>query len=81
MNRFRQRMTALNYAIQTTPPPKKRMDRIELESLNLELLSALYQMPMPWTWPATGSKPRGHEPAGRFRPGGRGNGWNSSSPN
>jgi len=37
MNRFRQRMTALNYAVQTTPPPKNNLARNELESLNLEL--------------------------------------------
>jgi tetratricopeptide (TPR) repeat protein len=37
MNRFRQRMAALNYAIQTTPPPKYNAARNDLESLNLEL--------------------------------------------
>ena len=37
LNRFRQRITALNYAIQTTPPPKTALDRVSLLSLNLEL--------------------------------------------
>jgi tetratricopeptide (TPR) repeat protein len=37
MNRFQQRVTALNYAIQTTPPPKSLEDRRELFTLNLEL--------------------------------------------
>ena len=37
MNRLRQRMTALNYAIQTTPPAKNPRARNELERLNLEL--------------------------------------------
>jgi tetratricopeptide (TPR) repeat protein len=37
ITRVRQRMTALNYAIQTTPPPKNDQSRRDLESLNLEL--------------------------------------------
>lgn len=35
--RFRQRVTALSYAIQTTPPPRTKAERIEYQSLNLEL--------------------------------------------
>ncbi|GAC1463561.1 MAG: hypothetical protein NVSMB9_01190 [Isosphaeraceae bacterium] len=37
MTRFRQRATALNYAIQTTPPPKTLQERRELQVLNLDL--------------------------------------------
>jgi tetratricopeptide (TPR) repeat protein len=37
MNRFRQRATALNYAIQTTPPFDSPLAVRELQSLNLEL--------------------------------------------
>jgi tetratricopeptide (TPR) repeat protein len=37
INRFRQRVTALNYAIQTTPPPQTTAARLQLEGLNLEL--------------------------------------------
>ncbi len=37
MNRFQQRVTVLNFAIQTTPPPKSLESRRELHSLNLEL--------------------------------------------
>lgn len=37
MNRFRQRVTVLNYAIQTTPTPRTPEDRDELFGLNLEL--------------------------------------------
>jgi tetratricopeptide (TPR) repeat protein len=37
MSRFRQRVTALNYAIQTTPPPQTALDRAQLQGLNLEL--------------------------------------------
>jgi tetratricopeptide (TPR) repeat protein len=37
MNRYQQRMTALNYAIQTTPSPRSRAARLELNDLNLEL--------------------------------------------
>ena len=36
MNRFRQRVTSLNFAIQTTPPPKRRRNAALLR-LNLEL--------------------------------------------
>ena len=41
--RFRQRVTALNYAIQTTPPPKTAEARRELQSLNLELFQLFLQ--------------------------------------
>lgn len=41
MNRFRQRVTSLNFAIQSTPPPKRREERLALFRLNLEL-SELY---------------------------------------
>ena len=37
MNRFQQRVTALNFAIQTTPPPDSPESRRELHALNLEL--------------------------------------------
>lgn len=37
MTRFRQRVTALSYAIQTTPPPKDAAATRELNNLNLEL--------------------------------------------
>lgn len=37
MTRFRQRVTALSYAIQTTPPPQTASTRRELQALNLEL--------------------------------------------
>ena len=37
MNRFRQRVTALNFAIQTTPPPQSEIDRRELFDLNMQL--------------------------------------------
>ena len=37
MNRFRQRVTALNFAIQTTPPPQTEDGREELFELNLQL--------------------------------------------
>lgn len=40
VNRFRQRVTALNFAIQTTPPPQTTTARMELIGLN----SDLYQM-------------------------------------
>jgi tetratricopeptide (TPR) repeat protein len=36
-NRFRQLVTALNYAIQTTPPPRTLAARQDLQRLNLEL--------------------------------------------
>ena len=44
MSRFRQRATALNYAIQTTPPPKTDFARRELQSLNLELYQLYLQV-------------------------------------
>ena len=37
MSRFQQRVTVLNFAIQTTPPPQSLESRRELHSLNLEL--------------------------------------------
>jgi tetratricopeptide (TPR) repeat protein len=37
MGRFQQRVTALNFAIQTTPPPDSQESRGELLGLNLEL--------------------------------------------
>ena len=37
MQRFRQRVTALSYAIQTTPPPRSEHDRRALQALRLEL--------------------------------------------
>ena len=37
MNRFQQRVTVLNYAVQTTPPPKTVESRRELFALNLDL--------------------------------------------
>lgn len=37
MTRFRQRVTSLNYAIQTTPPPTTTEQKRELQALNLEL--------------------------------------------
>jgi len=42
MSRYQQRLTALNYAIQTTPSPGSALARPELLSLNLELYR-LYQ--------------------------------------
>ena len=41
MGRFQQRVTVLNFAIQTTPPPRDPMSRRELHALNLDL-SQLY---------------------------------------
>jgi hypothetical protein len=38
VNRFRQRMTALNFAIQTTPPPASDEARRELNGIALELV-------------------------------------------
>jgi tetratricopeptide (TPR) repeat protein len=38
MNRFRQRVTALNFAIQTTPPPQSEDARRELFELNMQLV-------------------------------------------
>ena len=37
MNRFRQLITSLNFAVQTTPPPRTREERVELQNLHLEL--------------------------------------------
>jgi tetratricopeptide (TPR) repeat protein len=37
MSRYRQRVTSLNFAIQTTPPPMSAPARRELQGLNLEL--------------------------------------------
>jgi tetratricopeptide (TPR) repeat protein len=37
MNRFRQRVTALSFAIQTTPPPQSPQDRRDLFELNMQL--------------------------------------------
>jgi tetratricopeptide (TPR) repeat protein len=37
MNRFRQRITAMNYAIQTTPPPTTDAERQSLQRLNLDM--------------------------------------------
>ena len=41
MSRFQQRVTVLNFAIQTTPPPRDAAGRRELHALNLDL-SQLY---------------------------------------
>jgi tetratricopeptide (TPR) repeat protein len=41
--RFKQRATALNYAILTTPPPRSTEGRRELASLNLELFQLFMQ--------------------------------------
>jgi tetratricopeptide (TPR) repeat protein len=41
--RFRQRVTALNYAIQTTPPPKTPESRREVQSLHLSLFQLFIQ--------------------------------------
>jgi tetratricopeptide (TPR) repeat protein len=41
--RFKQRVTALNYAIQTTPPPRTAEARRELASLNLEMFQLFMQ--------------------------------------
>jgi tetratricopeptide (TPR) repeat protein len=37
MNRFRQQVAALNFAIQTTPPPESEEARVDLFNLNLQL--------------------------------------------
>ena len=37
MTRFQQRVTVLNFAVQTTPPPDSPENRRELQALNLEL--------------------------------------------
>ncbi len=44
MNRMQQRAAALNYAIQTTPPPKSAADRVEKGGLNLELSELYFQI-------------------------------------
>lgn len=41
--RFKQRVTALSYALQTTPPPRSPEGRRELASLNLELFQLFMQ--------------------------------------
>ncbi len=41
--RFKQRLTALNYAILTTPPPKTPEARRELQSLNMELFQLFFR--------------------------------------
>jgi tetratricopeptide (TPR) repeat protein len=41
--RFKQRVTALNYAIATTPPPKSPEARRELQGLNIELYTLYLQ--------------------------------------
>ena len=41
--RFKQRVTALSYAIATTPPPKSPEARRELQSLNIELYTLFIQ--------------------------------------
>ncbi len=41
--RFKQRVTALNYAIATTPPPKSPEARRELQNLNIELYNLYLQ--------------------------------------
>ena len=41
--RFKQRVTALNYAILTTPPPKTPDARRELQALNMELFQLFLQ--------------------------------------
>jgi len=42
INRYQQRVTALNYAIQTTPTPRSAMARDELNRLNIELFQLYY---------------------------------------
>jgi tetratricopeptide (TPR) repeat protein len=42
MNRYQQRVTALNYAIQTTPAPRSDPARAELIGLNLELFQLYF---------------------------------------
>lgn len=42
--RLRQRLTALNYAIQTTPPPRTTAARLESISLQIELYEALVRV-------------------------------------
>ena len=43
-NRMQQRATALNYAIQTTPPPTTAADRVSLGGLNIELYQLYFQL-------------------------------------
>jgi tetratricopeptide (TPR) repeat protein len=42
MSRFQQRVTSLNYAIMTTPPPKSAAARQDLAALNLELFQLFF---------------------------------------
>jgi tetratricopeptide (TPR) repeat protein len=44
MTRMQQRTAALNYAIQTTPPPKTAAERVDLGGLNLELSQLYFQL-------------------------------------
>jgi tetratricopeptide (TPR) repeat protein len=44
VSRLQQRVTALNYAIMTTPPPVTSSDRVELAGLNLELWQLYLQL-------------------------------------
>jgi tetratricopeptide (TPR) repeat protein len=44
MNRMQQRAAALNYAIQTTPPPKSSAERVDKAGLNLELSELYFQI-------------------------------------
>jgi tetratricopeptide (TPR) repeat protein len=44
MNRMQQRVTSLNFAIQTTPPPATSAERVELSGLNLELSQLYFQL-------------------------------------
>ena len=44
MNRMQQRVTALNFAIQTTPPPGTAAERVEVAGLNLELSQLYFQL-------------------------------------
>lgn len=39
LNRYRQQVTALNFAIQTTPPPQDRLDREQLTGLQLQMFT------------------------------------------
>jgi tetratricopeptide (TPR) repeat protein len=43
-SRFRQRVTAIHFAIQTTPPPRNPESRRELQALNLELYQLFLQV-------------------------------------
>ena len=44
MTRMQQRAAALNFAIQTTPPPRTAAERVDLGGLNLELSQLYYQL-------------------------------------